>query len=176
MREIEGLRPARVASEQDPLHIYIYIYIYLFIYFKIIRNLYSLLFQEEGDIFMSLTCLLPHALFSVAPSGGCRGRLWQLHPRWPAVCRPCSMEARSVPCLCVRCRGSALWRGHLWGPERLYRSHHSFWRVLSHLPSWRRRTYRSALCLYTPLLLIIPVLPAVCSEFCNYDKYHIPLD
>ncbi len=30
---------------------------------------------------------------------------------------------------------------------------------------------------YTHLsLLIIPVLLAVCSEFCNYDKCHIPLD
>lgn len=151
---------------------------------QLLGDPYSLLFQEEVDLIsyawvcVAHLSLTPIHSFLSPPSGGCRGRFRQLHPRWQAVCRPCCMEARTVPRLRVRHWDSAVWRAHLWGCDRLWQSHHSIWRVLSHLPSWNRRAYRSALCLYTFFfffLLIISVPLAVCSEFCKYGTsltYH----
>lgn len=106
------------------------------------------IFLSVSHAHLSLTFM--HSLLS-PPSGGCRGRVWRLCSRWPAVCRPCGLETRTVPCLRVWFGDCAVWRGHLWGSEWLCQSHHFTWRVLSHLPSWHRRPYRSALCSHTSL-------------------------
>ncbi len=177
MREIEGLRPARVASEQDPLHIYIYIYIYLFIYFKIIRKPVQLAFSGRGWYFyvahLSLTpmhyFLLPLLVAAEEDFGSCiqDGQQYADRAVWkPEACRVCVCDAGAVLCDEVICEDLRDCTDPI-------------------IPSGECCPICPAdadepigpLSAYTHLsLLIIPVLPAVCSEFCNYDKYHIPLD